>query len=103
MSSRVNWRKPQGFFSRASTNRAPREVRMLVFALLLAAAVEPPQTPRVPVTDTVQGVAVTDDYRWLESWGDEKVQKWSEEQNAAARAVLDNLPGVAVLRSRIAG
>src|SRR5437868_6749266 len=71
--------------------------------LLLGSAVvaAPPATPKKPVTDTYHGVAVTDDYRWLEDWNDKAVQAWSEAQNANARSVLDKLPGVEPLRERL--
>src|SRR5262249_54877630 len=74
----------------------------LLFALpagfLLAA---PPETPKRPVTDTYHGVAVTDDYRWLEDGKSKDVQAWSDAQNARARAYLDKLPGVEALRKRL--
>ena len=75
----------------ASTRRAPR-------------GRDPtPPTPRRPVTDTYHGTVVTDDYRWLEDWSSPEVQAWSETQNLRARATLDGLPGVAVLRDRLTG
>jgi prolyl oligopeptidase len=79
-------------------------VRHTALALALAAAsaaAAPPPTPKKPVTDTYHGVAVTDDYRWLEDWNDKAVQDWSNAQNAHARAVLDKLPGVPVLREKL--
>ena len=60
-----------------------------------------PPTPRRPVTDTYHGVAVDDDYRWLEDPLDPDVAAWSAGQNAAARAYLDNLPSLPLLRDRI--
>src|SRR5450631_3831156 len=62
---------------------------------------EEPATPRVPVTDTYQGVKVVDDYRWLENGDGSKVKAWSEAQNARARAFLDRLPGRKALGARI--
>ncbi len=74
-------------------------------ALVLAAvpdlATPPPPTPKRPVTDTYHGVAVTDDYRWLEDGASQEVRAWSDAQNAHARSVLDHLPGVAQLRERL--
>ena len=52
----------------------------------------PPDTPKKPVTDTYQGVAVTDDYRWLENDSDPDVRAWSDAQNRMARSYLDSLP-----------
>ena len=75
----------------------------LLNALLAATAspAVPPDTPKTPVTDKYHGVAVTDDYRWLEDWSSPTVQKWSEAQNAHARSVLDKLPGVETLRAKL--
>jgi len=65
------------------------------FAATLAAAIalaQPPATPKKPVTDTYNGVQVTDDYRWLENSSDSAVRKWSDSENAYARKYLDSLP-----------
>ena len=48
-----------------------------------------------------QGVKVQDDYRWLENWTDPAVQRWSDAQNAHTRAILDALPGRALIRDRL--
>lgn len=60
-----------------------------------------PPTPRRPVTDVYHGVEVTDEYRWLEDGHDPEVGAWSVAQNAAARAYLDSLPSLPILRERI--
>jgi prolyl oligopeptidase len=52
----------------------------------------PPATPKRPVTDEVQGIKITDDYRWLENWDDPEVKQWSAAQNARSREYLDHLP-----------
>ncbi len=80
--------------------------RSAVFAILLIIsatlpAAEPPATKRVPVTDTYHGVAVQDDYQWLEDWDDPHVRKWSEVQNTYARSILDELPDAAAIRRRV--
>jgi len=71
--------------------------------LMLAAAVTagPPETKKMPVTDTYHGVEVTDPYRWLEDSSDKEVQAWSEAQNAYARSILDSLPNVDDIRTRV--
>ena len=76
---------------------------LLLSALIASAPAKPgaPVTKRVPVTDTYHGVVVTDVYRWLEDWEDPAVKAWSRAQNAAARAVLDALPGREQLRARV--
>ena len=67
-------------------------------------AAVPPATRVSPVTETIHGVAQTDNYRWLEgaeSAGNTAapvspdVAAWTEAQNRYARAVLDNVAGPA--------
>ncbi len=61
----------------------------------------PRPTPKRPVTDVYHGLVVTDDYRWLEDRSDPDVAAWSAAQNAEARAYLDRLPALPLLRERI--
>lgn len=51
-----------------------------------------PDTPRERVIETYHGVAVPDDYRWLENAKDPAVREWSDKENALTRRVLDGLP-----------
>ena len=51
-----------------------------------------PPAPLRPVTNIYHGVAVVDNYRWLENAGDPEVRQWSAAQNAVTRDYLDNLP-----------
>jgi prolyl oligopeptidase len=60
-----------------------------------------PQTPKKPVTDEYQGVQVVDDYRWLEPSADADVRRWSDQENARARAYLDRLANRAALVERL--
>jgi prolyl oligopeptidase len=53
---------------------------------------QPPQTEKKPVTDIYHGTKVTDDYRWLENFGDPAVKAWAKAQNAYSRTKLDALP-----------
>lgn len=62
----------------------------------------PPATRIEAVTDTVHGVSITDNYRWLEGDNSDpaamgkvtpEIETWTDEQNAYTRAFLDNLPG----------
>ncbi len=70
----------------------------------------PPATRVEPVTETLHGVTVKDDYRWLE--GDDRdpndpgkttpeVAAWTDAQNAYTRAVLDHLPGRRALEDEL--
>src|SRR5512139_767859 len=67
-----------------------------------AGRLQPPAARRAPVTDSYHGVAVTDDYRWLEDWNDPAVRAWSDAQNQYARQVLDRLPGAGAVRDEVA-
>src|SRR3984885_4359781 len=67
---------------------------LALFLMGTALLAQPPAAQKRPVTDTYHGVAVTDEYRWLENGNNEAVRKWSDAQNARARAALDKLPGV---------
>src|SRR5688572_24902760 len=75
-------------------------------------AIGPPPPTRVsPVTETMHGTVVTDDYRWLE--GDSadprslgrmtsEVAAWTDAQRRYTREVLDAMPGRAVIEARLA-
>jgi prolyl oligopeptidase len=60
-----------------------------------------PPTPKKPTTTAYHGVAVKDDYQWLENWDDPAVRNWSEAQNSRARAILDALPSREQIRGRL--
>jgi prolyl oligopeptidase len=70
----------------------------------------PPATRVAPVTDTIHGAAVIDNYRWLEGDNSDpndqgrmtaEVAAWTGAQNAYTRSVLDRLPGRQVLKDRL--
>lgn len=63
----------------------------------------PPVAAKKPVTDTYHGVAVTDDYRWMENADDPAVQTWSDGENAFARKWLDSAPNRATIRAKLKG
>ncbi|HEY2878044.1 prolyl oligopeptidase family serine peptidase [Nocardioides sp.] len=58
-------------------------------------------TPRVPVTTTYHGVAVTEEYRWLEDASSEETIRWTEAQQARTRAYLDAIGWRPALRARV--
>ncbi|MCK5689757.1 S9 family peptidase, partial [Myxococcota bacterium] len=64
------------------------------------AALTYPETLKKPVSDTFHGQTVTEDYRWLESWDDAAVKKWSAAEDKVARSYLDALPTASALRKR---
>jgi prolyl oligopeptidase len=65
---------------------------ILVCVSFITSAATPPPTPKHPVTDIYHGIAVLDDYRWLENSSDSDVVKWVAAQNAYTRSILDPLP-----------
>ena len=67
----------------------------------IAAVAPPPQTPTGNTVDTLQGVKVSDPYRWLENWSDPKVQAWSDAQNVRTRGYLDPLPDRGAVKEQL--
>ncbi|HEX3665499.1 MAG TPA: prolyl oligopeptidase family serine peptidase [Rhizomicrobium sp.] len=61
----------------------------------------PPATPAGDTVDVIQGVKVSDPYRWLENPSDPKVQAWSDAQNARTRAYLDALPDAEKIKAKL--
>ncbi len=72
--------------------RSSATVLFLICLCGLPAQSQLPPTPKRPVTDTYHGVAVVDDYRWLEDFRDPAVKQWAAAENQAARAYLDQIP-----------
>ena len=74
-----------------------RTVFLAVFGLGLATASAGPAllpavpTPREPVTNTYHGVAVVDDYQWLENGTTPAVRDWTRQQNERTRAWFGQL------------
>jgi len=50
----------------------------------------PPKTPVIPVVDTLHGVVLTDNYRWLEDKTDPKVIQWTKAQHDYALQYLES-------------
>jgi prolyl oligopeptidase len=84
--------------------KVSRAALVLAVPLLVAAVAAvpaPPPTRRQPVEDRYDGVAVVDDYRWLEDGSSPEVAAWTEAQNRYARSVLDALTGRDSIRRRV--
>ena len=98
----------------------PLKLPVLSLCLALAAcsgqdrvaktSARPPATRVAAVTDSIHGVDVIDNYRWLEGDNSDlndqgkmtpEVAAWSDAQNAYTRSVLDRLPGRQVLKDRL--
>jgi prolyl oligopeptidase len=56
---------------------------------------------RIPATTTYHGVAVTEDYRWLEDSTSPETTAWTEAQQTRTRAYLDAIPWRPALRARV--
>ncbi len=65
-----------------------------------AAGLPYPAAARKPVTDTYHGIAVTEDYRWLEE-NNATTKAWSAAQLKLTRAQLDAVPLRPALRKRL--
>ncbi|MCL6452253.1 MAG: prolyl oligopeptidase family serine peptidase [Alicyclobacillus sp.] len=53
------------------------------------------------VVENYHGVWVADPFRWLEDPLSERTRAWTDEQNTAARAVLDAIPARAAIEARL--
>lgn len=61
----------------------------------------PPTTEARPVTETLNGVTVTDPYRWLEDQNSPETRAWIDKENAYTDAMLRSLPDRDKFASRI--
>ncbi len=52
----------------------------------------PPLTPKRPVTDNIHNQAITDNYRWLEDDNSKEVLDWTDKQNEYTKGVLAQDP-----------
>jgi prolyl oligopeptidase len=62
-----------------------------------------PTTRVAPVTDTIHGMAITDNYRWLEQGESPEVKAWTDAQMAYFKAYVDTFPGRPTLTSELTG
>ncbi len=66
----------------------------------VAATTQPPPPPAQPVTETLWGRKVTDNYRYMEKLGPKTIS-WMKAEGAYTRALLDSIPGRAALGRRV--
>ncbi|MGA9507392.1 MAG: prolyl oligopeptidase family serine peptidase [Candidatus Sulfotelmatobacter sp.] len=64
-------------------------------------AAGPPKAEKRPLEETMQGVKIVDNYRWLEDGSSPDTQKWVAEEMAYTQSVLDPLPGRDAIRKRL--
>ena len=70
---------------------AVRGLAAAMFTVTTTFAASPPVAPVREVTDTIQGVAVKDPYRYFENVKAPEVQTWLKGQGEAARETLDKI------------
>ncbi len=61
----------------------------------------PPLAEKRPLTETMHGIEITDNYRWLEDASSPETQKWVKEEMAYTQSILDPLPGRAAIQKRL--
>ena len=61
----------------------------------------PPKAEKRPLEETLHGVKIVDNYRWLEDGTSPETQKWVAEEMAYTRGVLDPLPGRDAIHKRL--
>jgi prolyl oligopeptidase len=61
----------------------------------------PPKAQKRPLEETLHGVKIVDNYRWLEDGENPDTQKWVAEEMAYTRAILDPLPGREAIHKRL--
>src|SRR5689334_16880695 len=78
---------------RPTTQLSNALLPLLILLPLLAIASPLPSVPtaRQPVTNVYHGVAVVDDYQWLEDASAPAVREWTRLQNERTRAYFDRL------------
>ena len=82
--------------ARSSATPTPRGTLLLAPVLLALACGSPypapPATARAPVVDTLHGLAIADDYRWLEDQDGPETRAWIAAQNAYAELIVGETP-----------
>jgi prolyl oligopeptidase len=90
-----------------------RLISIAISLMVLAAAVyaaddarastpsTPPKAEKRPLEETLHGVKIVDNYRWLEDGTSPETQKWVEAEMAYTRGVLDPLPGRDAIHKRL--
>ncbi len=66
-----------------------------------SAVASPPKAEKRPLEETLHGVKIVDNYRWLEDGTSAETQKWVAEETAYTRGVLDPLPGRDAIHKRL--
>jgi len=91
-------------FPRVAAFHSHAMLHSLLLSLVVLAPPAPPATRVEPVTETLHGEAVVDNYRWLEKLESEseEVKTWTTAQLEYTAAVLGGLPCRKALEERLA-
>ena len=73
----------------------------LLFCCAAASFAAPPATKVAAVTETINGVAITDPYRWLEDQNSPETRAWVKAQMAYAESLLAKVPQRERIRRRL--
>ena len=65
------------------------------------AANNAPETTKQPVVETLHGVKITDNYRWLEDQNSPQTREWLKAQMDFTKATLGQVPGRARIEKRL--
>jgi prolyl oligopeptidase len=87
--------------SKCQLSSTPSVLLAGLLACLSSIAQQPPSAPKRPVKDVYHGLAVVDDYRWLENFSDAELKQWVAAENAYTRSVLDKMPGRTALAHEV--
>jgi len=66
-----------------------------------SAPAQMPQAEKRPLEETLHGVKIVDNYRWLEDGASPDTQKWVAEEMSYTRSLLDPLPGRDAIHKRL--
>jgi prolyl oligopeptidase len=79
-------------------------IALLVLSALIVPAQShksPPVTKTDNVTETIQGVKITDPYRWLEDQNSPETRAWIDAENEYTQSVFNSLPGRDQIHQRL--
>ena len=86
---------------RIRTVTAAGGAALLLGALACSPYPRPPATERDPVVDSLHGLAISDDYRWLEDQDSPETRAWIDAQNAYAELIVGDTPLRAEVAARV--
>ena len=74
---------------------------LICFSAMALAKTDYPATKKAPVKETLHGVTIVDNYRWLEDGKNPEVAKWTEAQNQFTMKKIGAIPETEKIYSRL--